>query len=67
MVTTEEIEKVLKSDGVHFKEQELNLIRDLLIELARIEYESFLEKSKEMVGNKIQKQEISINTLKKAS
>jgi hypothetical protein len=67
MVTTEEIQKVLKCDGVHCNERELNLIRDLLIELARIEYESFVEKSKEMVSNKIQKQEISINTLKKAS
>ncbi len=68
MVTTEEIEKVLKSDGVHFKEQDLNLIRDLLIELARIEYELYQEQKNQGLCFENVKLDISnTNKLKQAS
>jgi hypothetical protein len=68
MVTTEEIEKVLKSDGVHFKEQELNLVRDLMVELARVEYEFYQEQKSQGLCVENGKLDISnINNLKQAS
>jgi hypothetical protein len=67
MVTNEEIQKVLKSDGVHCYEQELNLIRDLLIELARIEYEFYEQEKTKNSGIEEQKLEISNENLKKES
>jgi hypothetical protein len=68
MVTNEEIQKVLMSEGVHCNEQELNLVRDLMVELARIEYEFYQEQKNQGLCIENGKLDISnINNLKQAS
>lgn len=67
MVSNEQVRKILERDGVRATERELTLVREFIVEMARIEYESFLRKNKKPLCNQNGKQEISINNLKKAS
>ena len=53
MITINQLRTNLKRDGLEFTEQELSSIQHLMIQLAKIEYQLYLDKKHEEKNGKL--------------